>query len=236
MLLFLEEWRKSGRKTHPGSETSPQEATQPLKAKRRPWPGGDMTAREPRSGDFSRKENPLHVHLSPQIKTSTQQTTTLNPAESFKLHRRTHAGFRSFYLRNEAILQIPPALGPPRATLGGHPSPPRHSRRRSPAFSIQEPALLQTPGCGAGAGSGERRQWGSPGCSAGSRGWRGRSEKDEADSNPQSAPRLTPLSGRAATNASRAKLRGGGKAQTAAKSSGKVAGQRLLGSRSIASG
>lgn len=49
-----------------------------------------------------------------------------------------------------------------------------------------------------------RRQWGSTGCSAGSRGWRGGPEKDAADSNPPSAPRLTRFPSRAATNASRA--------------------------------
>lgn len=194
-----------------------------------------MTARETRSVDFSGEESPLHVHLSPQIKTSTQQPTTLNPAESFKLHRRTHTGFHSFYLRNEAILQIPPALGPPRATLGGHPSPPRHSRRRSPAFSIQEPALRQTPGCGAGAGSRDAQTVGKRGLLGGEprlTGWTG-------EGCGRQQPSVSPEAHSALWQSSHQRepsLRGGGKAQTAAKSSRKVAGQRLLGSGSIASG
>lgn len=51
-------------------------------------------------------------------------------------------------------------------------------------------------------GPADRRE--ARGCSARSLGWPGGSEKDVADCNPQSAPRLTPLSSRAATNVSRA--------------------------------
>lgn len=52
-------------------------------------------------------------------------------------------------------------------------------------------------------GTGTHRHWGSAGCWAGSRGWPGGPQKDAADSNTQSAPRLTGFSSRAATNVSR---------------------------------
>lgn len=53
---------------------------------------------------------------------------------------------RHKHLQNEAILQIPPMLGPPRATLSRHPLLLQHPRWRSPAFSIQEPAHRQNAG------------------------------------------------------------------------------------------
>lgn len=84
-----------------------------------------------------------------------------------------------------------------------------HRRRGTLAGGAQPSAsknLLSAkpPAAAPARGAGTRRQWGSAGCSAGSRGWLGGPEKDAADSNPQSVPRLAPLSGRAAANASRA--------------------------------
>lgn len=132
-----------------------------------------------------------HSTSTPRPKSETSIHNTRKAAEYFKLHEGTHTlGTAPLpYLRNEAILQIPPALGPPRATLGGHSSLPRHSCRRSPVFSIQEPALAKPQAAAHG------RPWGNAGCSAGSRaggggGGREGCRRREQHSAPEAHPAL----------------------------------------------